>query len=107
MTDINTLNEMYIANDCRLPDNVVCVPSPRSDECLLVNREPEPLPVRLETSGVAAFLHNLEADRRLTASPSLRTWFRLEPSGNCPQNAGPEAHLQAFRPVAPGQRSLF
>ena len=64
VTDVSTLNQMYIANDCRLPDNVICVPSPRSDECLLVNREPEPLPIRLDTSGVTAFLHNREADRQ-------------------------------------------
>ena len=74
MTDINTLNEMYIANDCRLPDNVACVPSPRSDECLLVNREPKPVPVCLETSGVTAFLHNREADTRYR-EPALQEFI--------------------------------
>jgi hypothetical protein len=64
VTDIKTLNDMYIANNCRLPDNVVCVPSPRSDEVLLVNREPDPLPVRLDTSGVTAYLHNREVDHQ-------------------------------------------
>ena len=75
VTDVNTLNVMYIANDCRLPDNVVCVPSPRSDECLLVNREPKPLAIRLDTSGVTAFLHNREADRRLDHEPELQDFI--------------------------------
>lgn len=65
LTDINTLNDMYIANKCRLPENVVCVPSLTSDEYLLVNKEPEHSPIHFDTSEVTAFLHNREAERRL------------------------------------------
>ncbi len=73
VTDVGTLNQMYIANDCRLPDNVVCVPGPKSDECLQVNREPKKVPIRPDTSGVTAFLHNHEADWR-NVEPELQDW---------------------------------
>jgi hypothetical protein len=41
VTDVNTMNEMYVLNGFRLPDNIVCLNGDAVARHLLVNKEPE------------------------------------------------------------------
>jgi hypothetical protein len=97
VTDLNTINQMYIFNDCSLPENIVCISSPRVDECLLVNREPEPVPIRLNPSGVTAFLHNREADRQ-ESEPGLKDFLSGQIQTTVEQK--PRILKPIFRPIS-------
>jgi hypothetical protein len=44
VTDVNTMNQMYVLNGFRMPDNVICVNGDAVDRHLLINKEPPGTP---------------------------------------------------------------
>lgn len=61
VTDVNTLNQMYVLNAFRLPDNVVCFNGSAVRDDLLLNKEPAETPrFRFSDVGIDAILVNRE-----------------------------------------------
>jgi hypothetical protein len=61
VTDVTTMNDLYILNGCRLPANVVCLPDSHLHD-LLANKEPEGhVRVRFPEGGVGGILVNRES----------------------------------------------
>ena len=44
LTDVNTMNQMYVVGGFRLPSNVVCLDGPAVEQHLLLNKEPPGTP---------------------------------------------------------------
>lgn len=61
LTDVNTLNQMYVLNGFTLPDNVICRNGPAVDQHLLLNKEPPGTPkFHFDERPVDALLVNWE-----------------------------------------------
>ena len=61
VTDVATMNEMYVVGGFRLPQNVVCVNGPAAERHLLVNKEPVGTPKwRFPEPRIGGVLLNLE-----------------------------------------------
>jgi len=61
VTDVATMNDMYVLGGFRLPQNVVCVNGPAAERHLLVNKEPAGTPTwRFPEPRIRGVLLNLE-----------------------------------------------
>ncbi len=76
LTDVNTMNEMYVMNGFRVPDNVICLEGNASKR-LLVNKEPPGAPVyHFAQDRVDGILLNLERPKVQGFEREFRTYLQ-------------------------------
>jgi hypothetical protein len=77
VTDVATMNHMYVLNGFRLPDNVVCLNGPTTEEALLLNKEPPGTPsYRFPERPIDAALVNLEEQDVRGLEPEFSEYLR-------------------------------
>ena len=76
VTDVNTMNEMYVVNGFRLPENVICLEG-NATKRLLVNKEPAGAPLyHFPQDRVDAILLNLERPKVQGFEREFRTYLQ-------------------------------
>ena len=100
VTDVGTMNQMYVLNGFRLPDNVVCVNGEAVEQDLLVNKEPPATPrFRFPERNVDAALVNREEGEVREFEPEFSRFVRVH-GGERATVVG-ERYRRAFAPLVP------
>lgn len=108
LTDVNTMNQMYVLNGFRLPGNIVCLNGPAVERNLLVNKEPAGVDrYRFPEGHVDGILLNLQEGEVRGFDQEFSDFMRSR--GGSRTNIVPERHRLAFMPLMPlmGVRSFM
>jgi hypothetical protein len=75
LTDVNTMNQMYVVGGFRLPDNVLCLNGPAVRKNLLLNKEPPSTPsFQFPVRPIDAVLINREQRDLRGLEPEFRSF---------------------------------
>lgn len=100
VTDVNTMNQMYVLNGFRLPDNVVCLNGPAVERHLLLNKEPPSVArYRFPEGPVDAVLVNVQEGNVRGFDEEFSDYVRTH--GGSRATIVPERYRTAFVPLMP------
>jgi hypothetical protein len=105
ITDVRTMNHMYILSGFRLPKNVVCLNGKAVQEHLLANDEPPAMPrVKFPPTRLDAALVNSEAFDAYRPDPDFRAFLRQQMMPAVP--LVPPQYKLIFRPFVAFKKPL-
>lgn len=97
VTDVNTINQIYVLGGFRLPDNIVCVNGNAVTKHLLLNKEPADVSrYRFPEGAVDGVMVNLERRSRQGFEPEFTSYFTTHPGTHT--TIAPPRYRMLFRP---------
>jgi hypothetical protein len=99
VTDVATMNDMYVVGGFRLPLNVVCINGPAVTGWLMLNKEPANTPrFRFPEVHISGILVNVEGLAMQEIEPEFKTFLELN-SSDTPRVVAPTRLKWIFRPL--------
>jgi len=101
-TDVSSLNEMYVVNGFRLPENVICLNGPPVAKHLLVNKEPPGTPpVRFPDRPLDGLLVNRDRPADVAADPDFPRYAARHRRDGFATRVAPVRYRRLFAPLVP------